>query len=899
MNFMPELTGMTDGTLVLTSTERVARHLKQQAALMQAVGGQKAWFSKGKIQTITSWIEQSWLELMPDEQLLFPIQELATVKAVIDQSGLLPANMISSTSAARRVNQAYALVNKYQIAMDRQRFAFRTEFEAFYQWKEQIDAVCASRGFVFRAHLPGLLLAAITSGQVRVPDKIIVVGMTALNPAEAAVFNAVEALGTKLTIVSPQGQQSAPALIRTHNSAAEYGEVSHWVREQLKPYVDTPLAAPQIAILVPDTRTFQAPLLEALSLHASPGSLLPAGGLGDARAPWDVSSGATLGARPIVRAAMDILSLTPFDADPEAFSRVLRSRWISGVASESASRAMVDIWMRDNLGLSMSGNDFLRAIAAYKGDAVPEFRKRFAAHLEALVSGAVSRHPSEWADHFANALTGMGWPGEHELDSANFQTMKAWDEALALFRTLDAQLGAVPYARAFMWLREIVDTRQFQPRISHIAPVSILGYEDAIGLHFDAVWILGAANSVLPARMEPSPFIPADLQVSAGILEASSEGSLEHAKAVVASLLSISDQVTVSCACHNEKGAPMGASELFGAWPEMADRLVSKGDFLDQQFGRLDRAAFAVETVPPVSADELTRLRGGVRIFKDYAEGPFLSFVRNRLGATEFPKPVVGFDPRIQGTMIHLVLELFWKQVRTSEALKSMSPSELFEMVGDKVREASNFLLNKLTWRYGTRLIGLEQLRLSSLVLEWLELEKARELEFEVLGFEEQHDITIGDVMLTVKLDRRDRVFLDAAKTQFRDIVFDYKSGNTMRMNSLNAATLTEPQLPIYATQIDYQEKGIERIDGIALAQVNAKSLGFHTRSNFTSELVKKPRASRVNAVDDEEKWAGQCDAWNDMLLEMSAGFMDGVADLSLGGKPLPMGYEYLAPLTR
>src|SRR5690606_6924141 len=139
---------------------------------------------------------------------------------------------------------------------------------------------------------------------------------------------------------------------------------------------------------------------------------------------------------------------------------------------------------------------------------------------------------------------------EHELDSANFQTLKAWDEALTLFRTLDAQLGEVPYARAFMWLRELIDTRQFQPRISHIAPVSILGYEDAIGLHFDAVWILGAANSVLPARMEPSPFIPTDLQVSARILEASSEGSLEHGKAVVGSLLSVSERVTVSCACH-------------------------------------------------------------------------------------------------------------------------------------------------------------------------------------------------------------------------------------------------------------------------------------------------------------------------------------------------------------
>lgn len=99
----------------------------------------------------------------------------------------------------------------------------------------------------------------------------------------------------------------------------------------------------------------------------------------------------------------------------------------------------------------------------------------------------------------------MGWPGSKELDSTNFQTLKAWDEALTLFRTLDTQLGRVEYPRAYMWLREIIDTRQFQPRISHVAPVSILGYEDAIGLHFDAVWVLGASSTVLPARVEPSP----------------------------------------------------------------------------------------------------------------------------------------------------------------------------------------------------------------------------------------------------------------------------------------------------------------------------------------------------------------------------------------------------------
>lgn len=898
MNIIPELANMTDGTLILTSTERVARRLKQQAALLQAAGGQKAWFAKGKIQTITSWIESAWLALMPDEQLLFPVQELAMVKSVIDQSGLLPANMISSTSAARRVGQAYSMVNKFMIPLDRERFAFRAEYEAFFEWKSQLDAACAAKQCVFRAHLPALLLKAIQAGEVKVPETIAIVGMTKLNPAEEAVFRALEAAGCTLRIVSPVGTAAEPTLVRAHNSAAEYSEVAQWVSNQLKPYVQTPLAAPQLAILVPDIRAYQAPLLDALSLHASPGALMPAGPAGEPRAPWDISSGETLGSRPVVRSAMDILSITPNEADPEAFSRVLRSQWIAGETSESSNRAMVDVWLRDNMGMNMSGTDFLRAIGAYKGDAVPDFRKRYAGYLEALMSGEMNRYPSEWADQFSQSLVAMGWPGTREVDSATFQTLKAWDEALMLFRTLDAQLGTVQYERAYMWLREIVDTRQFQPRISHVAPVSILGYEDAIGLHFDAVWVLGAANTVLPARMEPSPFIPVELQVAAGILEASSEGALEHAQAVTGALLSTSDTITVSCAHHNEKGSAIGASELFGRWPEPTDRPQSKGEFLDRLLGGLDRTDFVQEEVPAVSADELTTLKGGVQIFKDFAEEPFFAFARNRLGATPFPEPVVGLDPRIQGTMVHLVLELFWREVRTSWNLKALGQEELFALVASKVAEASEKLLNKLSWRYGQRLIVLEQRRLASLSIEWLELEKSRSLEFEVIAFEEPFDITIGEVSLTVKMDRRDRVYLDPDRTVYREIVHDYKTGSSMRMTSLNATSLTEPQLPIYATQPDYEAKGIKPISGISLAQVNLKSLGFHVRSDFAGALISGEKTSS-DAVDSDEKWAAQCEAWDKQLNLMSEQFMAGVAVLALAGKALPMGYEYLAPLTR
>lgn len=897
MKFLSHLANLTDGTVVLASTERVARHIKLQAALLQAVGGKKAWFAKGQIMTITKWIESTWLELMPDEQLLYPVQELATVKSVIDQSGLLPANMISSTNAARRVGVAYSDAYKYRVDMDLDRFRFKEEFEAFFQWKEHLDAHCQAKQYVFRAHLPALLLQALQSGQVDVPEQIIIVGMLDLNPAEKAVFEALKSAGTEVINVPPEGDKATPRLVRSHNNASEMLEVAQWVAKQLEPFVDTPQAAPSLAIVVPDIRAYKGPLLDALSLHTSPGSLLPAGPDGETRAPWDISSGATLGSRPMIRAAMDLLSITPDKADPETFSRVLRSQWIGGHVGESATRALLDVWFRDNMGLNMGGKDFLRAIGSYKGDAVPDFRKRFGGLLEKLISGEQSRYPSEWADHVSEALNDIGWPGQSELDSANFQTLNAWAEALALFRTLDAQLGTVQYERAFMWLREIVDTRQFQPRISHLAPVSILGYEDAIGLSFDALWIIGASNTVLPGRAEPSPFIPTDLQINAGIAEASSEGMLTYAQSVVGALLSTSEDVTVSCPSHNEKGASIGASELFGSWPVVAPTLETKGDFLDDLMGKLDRTVFHIETIPPVTPLELTDLKGGVRIFKDYAESPFFSFVRNRLRVEKFPEPIIGLDPRIQGTMVHLVLELFWKVIRTSKALKAFSDEALKTEVERYTQQASEQLLYKLIWRYGMKLIMLEQRRIVDQVIDWLELEKKREHEFEVIGFEEKHDIMVGDVPLTVSLDRRERIFLDDEQIETRIVVQDYKTGQEMRMNSLNASSLTEPQLPIYATKIE-QADDVEQIDGIVLAQVNQKSLGYHARSNFSASLVagKKPRAEDV---DTSEKWEEQKDAWNRQLDAMSAGFVGGNGTLDLDGKAFPIGYEYIAPLTR
>lgn len=894
MDINQKITSLEEGTIVLTSTERVARFVRMQVSTAQAVSGKKAWFSPGVIKTVTAWFEQAWQQLMPDEQLLFPIQELAVTKAITDSSGLLPDTMISSTSTARKVNKAFALAKKYGIPMDRDAFLFKQEYEAFFEWHRLLEDECQRNGWIFRAHLPELLLKAIERGEVAVPKKILIVGLLQLNPAEHAVFEALRSRGCVIELAEHSFDAVTPRLVRPHTQQQEFAAVANWVAETLKPYTDEPLAAPTMAIVVPDVRKYSAALIDALSLHAAPSVFLPGTDHLETKTLWDISSGASLGYRPVVRCAMDLLSMTSDQADTEVFSRVLRSPWIFAPENEVAPRAQVDLWLRDNLGLSMGGKDFIRALSACKSASIPAFKDRFTEVMSRRVSDD-KRYPSEWADEFADVLKVMGWPGLRELDSANFQTLKAWDKALVMFRTLDAQMGVINYKRAHAWLREIVDTTQFQPRIAHQAPVAIMSYEEAIGLRWEKVWVIGASSMAIPLPVAPSPFIPTSLQEQAGCPESTPELSLERGKLVADALLRLAPEVVVSCPETGEKGVSIGQCELFGSWPPALDLESGRGSFIDRLVGFLDRKCFETEVVPPVSLDELGTLKGGTAIFKDYAEQPFFSMAKHRLGVREFPEPAIGLDPRIQGTMIHKILELFWGDVRTSWALHEMSSMQRREKIRSAVAQASEQLLSRLVWRYGMRLIQLEQMRLETLACDWIDLELKREFEFEVIGFENKHEIEVFGVPVVVMLDREDRIYLDDKREVFRDVVIDYKSGQSFRYKGLNTKTLTEPQLPIYATQVDAKGEAGARSDGIVMAQVNSASMGFHVRSNFAPSLV--ARKATAYDVCTEQAWDEQMAGWDMALQAMATGFLNGEAAAAMN--KFPVGYEFIAPLSR
>lgn len=887
-----ELQGLDEGTVVLASTERVSRHLKMQAALLQSVAGKRSWFAKGKISTVSQWLEQLWLDMLPDEQLLYPVQELAVVKQVADKSGLLPDNLISSTSTARRIAQAYSQFIKFKLPDDQDAFKFKREYEVFWKWKELIAAQCKKDGCVFRAELPSRVETALQKGLIQVPSKIVVVGVLYTNPSEQAVLDLMVEQGAELIVLEFDNEAESQTLVRAPSQEDEFEHVASWVNNLLKPFIETPHGAPSIAILVPDMKAYQGPLIEALTMNVSPAAQMPAVEGVEAREPWDISSGSTLGTRPMIRAAMAILAMSKHRTDMDTFSRVLRSEWVGGSKKEGAERALVDIWLRENQGLNMGGSDFLRALEACKTKVV-DFKDRFKAILTAQEEAASSMFPSEWADFFSTTLTTMGWPEADVLSSSNYQTLEAWEGALKLFRSLDYQLGGCNYERAVMWLREIVDTQQFQPRIGHVAPVAIMSYTDAVGLRFDHVWMLGATNQVMPLPADPSPFLPIELLASAGVPEATSEGQLEKAMRLKRALMATADDVTVSSFEHDDRGSNVGPSELFGPWP-MAERLETRWTgFEGNQIGGLNRDQFDEETVPGVSADEQAKLTGGVSIFKNYAMEPFFAFACNRLKSDPFPKTIAGFDPRIQGIMLHLCLELFWKDVKTQDQLKSFSAIELNEKIESIIEQVCQKSLYRLQWRYGKQLINLEKARLHTLMTDWMKHEANREWPFEVVGFEERTEANVHGVVITVTLDRIDMI--KPPEQEPFSVLIDYKSGANIQFSTLNAKNLLEPQLPIYVTAVKPSSIGLKSMDGIALAQVNAKAMRFHTRSAQTAHLEPgKPRSGDVATL---AQWEGQVASWNERLNEMAHGFLTGEGTIASFEKALPMGYEHLKVL--
>ena len=218
-------------------------------------------------------------------------------------------------------------------------------------------------------------------------------------------------------------------------------------------------------------------------------------------------------------------------------------------------------------------------------------------------------------------------------------------------------------------------------------------------------------------------------------------------------------------------------------------------------------------------------------------------------------------------------IENFWNQAHRSSALEDIV--QVHEWITNSIEAALERFEKYYPGLIKTNFRRLEALRLNILLHDFLDLEKSR-TPFIVEASEEKGELSLGGLTFRVRIDRLDRL---EHSDQF--ILLDYKSGTGNSSTSWFQQRITEPQLPLYAVNL---EEGT--LAAVAFAQVHNRECNFKGIQAEEASLPgikpfdKHPHKKELPAEYD---WSSLIKDWRVRLEDVAHEFAQGVAPLSYG----------------
>lgn len=562
---------------------------------------------------------------------------------------------------------------------------------------------------------------------------------------------------------------------------------------------------------------------------------------GGSAKPWNISMGVPLARVPMIEAAFDILKLLDVRFEITDVRRVLGSPWLRGARQERNSRALLEKRLREKhprqLKLSdvryrsreikdkkRNGEDLPMDQHALQIWNSPELSKLLDRLASFVSDNHGNRQASYWAESLDRLLAGMGWPltaqntagnaTQNNLQSSpqnatqnapqktdwrseDWQALQSWRDALSELASLDATQPAMGLGTAIGQLKQICRDKIFQAKTA-AATIQVLGLYEVNGLRFDHLWVVGLHNDNWPTSAKPNPFIPGQLQRAAGLPNSSPQRELSVARVITQRLLR-----TASNTVFSYPGLVDG--ENVSPSPLLAAATPVKEEDLQVWQGKswLDTVAAAEKPV----TDKLLMpgnmrhgtARGGSSILKHQALCPFRAFASNRLGAEALETPADGISPSLHGSLLHSVLEFFWKETVSREALLALSEEQLAERVRKHVDAvvADEYGLNQ---RPAFREVEAD--RIYRLVMDYIKLDKTRE-PFEVVGFEREVLADIQGQTIRLIVDRIDRL------PTGDEVIIDYKTGKTLDPKKWFSERPEDPQMPLYAITATVTPSGL------------------------------------------------------------------------------------------
>ena len=203
----------------------------------------------------------------------------------------------------------------------------------------------------------------------------------------------------------------------------------------------------------------------------------------------------------------------------------------------------------------------------------------------------------------------------------------------------------------------------------------------------------------------------------------------------------------------------------------------------------------------------------------------------------------MGLDAGESGSLLHRVLQYFWRETKTQDSLRLMSSADRDEIL---MRAIDSALPSRLQLHDGwdRAYLWLQKHRLRSMLQQWLEQELRRG-PFTVSDVERKELVTVGPLTLEVRVDRVDTV---------GDGLFfvDYKTGADVDPKQWSGPRPDDPQLPLYTLLAEADE-----LKGVAFAKVRAgqdmKWHGYQTQEGILPPSRSKTNIRDIGAISNEK----------------------------------------------
>jgi len=775
--------------------------------------------------------------------------------------------LLDAAQTARLAMQADRLMTDWQLHLPDAELSLETA--RFVQWRKAYLAQLARLDAQDDARLTEAVLHAAARGALLLPfDAVVFSGFTELAPAWRTLLTHMQRQGLRVMRLSST-QQTSTQVVRSVSQTheAQWRDAAAWAARRLRldPHGRFAIVAAQLEADMPFAhRALREALMDA---------------------PYNMAVARPLADWPLIRAAQAWLRvLTAYargsrhdpGCEPAAVGAALLAGACVGGAVEASARAALDAFWRRQGALRVARS----ALEQQLDRRTPLLARAWQTALAQAMQDDARAPLDVWVDRFRRDLRTLAFPGDAAQDSAAYQTLQAFDLALDRAAAQAFAFGALRRHQAWNLLDRLLRQTRFQPMRDPAARLDVLGMLEADGGRWDAVWVLGLHDAVLPAAPRPNPLLPVSVLRDAGTPRATLARELQWAQASVDALRLCAPRVLFSHA-QQQGEEPLRVSPLLADLPEVTVAAAVDNDW--RVGASVDGAVSAamqdaapcvapdapilLETLLDMQGPPLTgkALRGGIGVIDTQARHPLWAFVKYRLGASQLRDYAEVADPNTRGNFLHHAMELIWRLLPDQAALQqSWEHGRLAALAAQAVAQAADKHLQD----YAPTLKRLEMQRAETVVRDWLDVERQR-APFRVHAVEQTVHWRDGPLELRVRLDRVDA--LDDGVLA----VIDYKtgSGSIAVRNDWMRDRPVNVQLPFYAAMLPHAQRQVA-----ALMLVKLHARGIEVRG-----LARDPDLKGVDVLTkwpmfERMTWDEVMRHWRAAIQTIARELADGVA---------------------